>query len=253
MQSICDQLLFEQTRSIRNLKKLKFIWTDRDPVMMNEAPVVRRSSTIALPDPPVVIDEVFSDEESVPVPPVVIDEVFSDEESITGDSFDFFSQILSLIPAGMTNEDELREFYDNMDLLMELDAQELDHLEAEETSQSDFDLEDIPSHDHAKVDNSQGLWNVNDSKELEKILEMQLYLTGNNGNLAPNMPNAINGRPNIKDIFIEMKKEALSRGESRVAVCVCAPLPLSNLCRKACIVFSNDLVQFDFHGESMEV
>jgi predicted ferric reductase len=45
MQSLCNSLLHEHNKGIRKLKKLSFIWIERDPVVMSEVDVVRREST----------------------------------------------------------------------------------------------------------------------------------------------------------------------------------------------------------------
>ena len=66
------------------------------------------------------------------------------------------------------------------------------------------------------------------------------------------MPQVHAGRPDLKQIFLDMKEEARAKGEKRVAVCVCSPPKISAICRKACIVYSDKHVQFDFHTESME-
>jgi hypothetical protein len=56
-------------------------------------------------------------------------------------------------------------------------------------------------------------------------------------------------RPDIKMIFLKMRKEATLREEKRVAVCVSAPTRLVNITREACVKYSNRHVRFDFHSE----
>jgi hypothetical protein len=42
MQSLCNSLMFEHNQGIRKMKKISFIWIERDPVIMSEVDVVRR-------------------------------------------------------------------------------------------------------------------------------------------------------------------------------------------------------------------
>jgi hypothetical protein len=44
-----------------------------------------------------------------------------------------------------------------------------------------------------------------------------------------------------------------SIGEHRIAVCISAPRALTNACRKACLKYSDDIIKFDFHYESMTI
>lgn len=58
------------------------------------------------------------------------------------------------------------------------------------------------------------------------------------------------GRPNLAAVFCSMKERALELGEKRVAVCVCGPRRIAQLCRKASIKLSDGKVRFDYHEES---
>ncbi len=233
MQSICDQLLFEEARKRRNMKRIKFVWTDRDPVMMTEAPVVRRMSSVDL--------ESLGDDE------------WADAESETSayerNSAHIFSQLVSLLPPGTSTDDDLDRFYESLSELMDQDADRL-HNSNMTFEESGDDL-DAMADDTSVADNN-APWDRDPecNKSLGEILEMQLYHTGAESEF--HIPYARRGRPDIKKIFLEMKKEAKEKGEHRVAVCVCAPKKLSALCRKACIVYSDEAVCFDFHAESME-
>jgi predicted ferric reductase len=46
MQSICNQLIHEHSASKQTLQKLSFVWMERDPLVMSDVDVVRRSSDI---------------------------------------------------------------------------------------------------------------------------------------------------------------------------------------------------------------
>ncbi len=65
------------------------------------------------------------------------------------------------------------------------------------------------------------------------------------------------GRPNIDEIFTQMKKAAMDKGETHVAVCVCRPSSLVDSCREASRQYSDGLckdgVTFDFHEETFKI
>jgi hypothetical protein len=41
MQSICDQLLFEKSSGQRELRNLKFVWIERDPILVQEVNFIK--------------------------------------------------------------------------------------------------------------------------------------------------------------------------------------------------------------------
>jgi hypothetical protein len=87
-------------------------------------------------------------------------------------------------------------------------------------------------------------------KALAKVLDMRVYLTGD----APTpgtVPFVRSGRPDIHALFEDMKREAVASGNRKVAVCVCAPPKLMSLCQRACVLYSDDKIRFDFHSEAM--
>jgi hypothetical protein len=217
--------------------------------MMEEAPVVRRSSSV-----------VFSDISSQQV----IDmEAFGEtnEPSSTDahNSAQIFAQLLTLLPPGQATDQELEQLYESLDLLMELDADRVD-VSDEARSTGTIAEEDDEKLSHAD-DDTNGMettladnlepWDFDDPEKLDDILDMQLYMTDNR-QTDFNLPNARFGRPDLKQIFLKMKEDAKAKGEKRIAVCVCAPQKLSAICRKACIVYSDNQVRFDFHTESMD-
>ena len=53
----------------------------------------------------------------------------------------------------------------------------------------------------------------------------------------------------LEKIFRDARYEALKNYEQRVAVCVCAPGRIVELCRKACAKYSDRYVSFDLHFE----
>mmetsp|Transcript_30583 Transcript_30583/g.56529 ORF Transcript_30583/g.56529 Transcript_30583/m.56529 type:complete len:220 (-) Transcript_30583:239-898(-) len=97
-----------------------------------------------------------------------------------------------------------------------------------------------------------------DNDEMNHILQTDFYLTGKKQSDADEiqLPSHIHlGRPNIDQIFDNMKKSAIRNGESHVAVCVCGPAPLVDACREASRQFSDTCqgVQFDFHEETFDL
>ena len=88
-------------------------------------------------------------------------------------------------------------------------------------------------------------------KTVPEAVDMQIYLTGDRatGQLSPFVRV---GRPDIRGIFIQMREDAEEAGNNKVAVCVSAPLKVSELVFKACILFSDEKVRFDFHSECIE-
>mmetsp|Transcript_9690 Transcript_9690/g.22300 ORF Transcript_9690/g.22300 Transcript_9690/m.22300 type:complete len:438 (-) Transcript_9690:157-1470(-) len=84
-------------------------------------------------------------------------------------------------------------------------------------------------------------------------LDLQVYLTSKNlPSRAAMPPFVVFGRPDVKKIFARVRAHAVSQGEKRVAVCVCAPMRLVTLCSRACAKYSDDKVVFDFHSEVFE-
>jgi hypothetical protein len=249
MQSICDQLLFEQAKERRELKKIKFIWTDRDPVIMEElsAKQVIDSKTLNESNTyneSITYNESNSFDEST-TSSSNESNTFSDSntsndsnKSISGIFVSHFAPLLTVVPPGRETNQELEQMYASLDLTMDLDAELLD--------ESDNDAD---SAETSLADNQEP-WDLEDSEKFAGILDMQLYMT-NKHQTDFNLPNVQFGRPDLKKMFLDMKEEAEAKGEKRIAVCVCAPQKISDICHKACIVYSNKHVQFDFHTEIM--
>ncbi len=85
------------------------------------------------------------------------------------------------------------------------------------------------------------------------VFSLYCYLTVEEmreAGISTSMPQFINqGRPDMKKKFLMMREEAMRLGEKRVAVCVCAPKRLVQICKMACIKYSDSMVRFDFHSE----
>ena len=95
MQSMFSHLIHEQSTGIRDLKKLKFVWIQRDPELMHQSRVVDTSVTLHA-------SRHFEPEYH-----------HDDDESFGG--YSLASGLLSRIPAGRETDAELDQMYQSMD------------------------------------------------------------------------------------------------------------------------------------------
>jgi len=211
MQSICNQLLHESAEGRRDLWYLKFIWIERDPVLIAETD--------------------FGEHKSQPavarwVPPM---------QNFTENPGCITSQLLASFAPGETTDKELEEQY------------------AEEDYSTCCDAHDIENPKTANPNKRSPSSTRSHSTSSSDVLDVQIYLTGNAPpSSIPELPAGVRwGRPNIHELFLEMKQEAMDLGETKVAVCVSAPRKLMHLARQACVLYSDDDVRFDIHLESM--
>lgn len=242
MQSVCDQILQEQASGQRELRHLKFIWIERDPILLQEV-----SSRHVAFDAKV---ELGKD----------TDRYDQAEHNLPGN---LTARLLSLIPPEETTETELEEQYADGGLPHNKDDQamkyevenppcaecppcdsyaEVRNTTCAECRPLDRDAETL------SADALHEPGTAEKKKSYAQVLDMQVYLTGD----VPShggLPFVRFGRPDIQALFEEMKKEAFASGNRKVAVCVCAPQKLTNLCRRACVLYSDDEVRFDFHSE----
>lgn len=91
---------------------------------------------------------------------------------------------------------------------------------------------------------------VSTENALSSVLDMRIHLTGANHQFIPGFARV--GRPDIHELFVNMRRKAVLKGDERVAVCVSAPRRLRELAQKACVLFSDEKVRFDFHTEVIE-
>jgi hypothetical protein len=90
------------------------------------------------------------------------------------------------------------------------------------------------------------------TNSINNVLDVQVYLTDKNAHSGlGHLPIVFKGRPNLKIKFLGLREEALAAGKMRVAVCVCAPATIVQICQEgACIEFSDNRVQFDLHANT---
>jgi hypothetical protein len=173
---------------------------------------------------------------------------------------DIIEQILSVLPPGSTTDKELDALYQSGELALDDEDLALSSGDKQDSAEAPVDKTSCKQKRPSFVFDEETSFAENDQcwltqavkihESLFKMFDMQIYLTGK----APGtnqIPYARYGRPDIKRIFLEMKAEAMNSDNRRVAVCVSAPKSLTSLCRKACHIFSDDQVQFDFHSETM--
>ena len=255
MQAICNHLMYEQNTKQRKLKKLSFVWVERDPVVMDKVDVVRRTSTVLLSTPP-GIDE--------------YDTVSVLSQMESGRPQDIASTLLALVPASRISDEQLEVEYpehefEDLDILDEDNVSIMDVF-SRRGSMSRRDSMSrrgsklsvgsdgfVEPPDDVSMDETflrEAYANDDSTTAPQQALDLQVYLTSKN---APpgvaSFPFVHLGRPNVKEIFAQMREEAIAMRESRVAVCVCAPKRLVNLCQKACAKYSDSRVAFDFHYE----
>jgi len=254
MQSIAHQLMYEHEWGERELKKLWFIWTARDPEVMENMDVVtdyRQSiasataTTITNPDFMGSLNGSSHHRGDTNSP-------------INSDASTAFmaGNVLTSLPCSNTTDQELE-----MDLPMDefFEPEGADHEEEGQTE---------PNNDVMNVEKGDGDTILSITETLEGIatdsqlggnlaaqegdlLELDCYLTAKEMKECGinDLPFVNKCRPDMKKIFLQMRKEAILRGEKRVAICVCAPTRLVNITREACVKYSNRHLRFDFHSE----
>ena len=217
MQSMFSHLLHEQNTSVRNLKKLKFVWIQRDPDLMVQSHVASTSASI----------HALKQEEARK-------EV--DKGDTMGDQASLVSRILASVPPSGETDAELDTAYQLPDMESTMQLSETGE------SQCDGSIADEES--------EEGLEEI-DLERVGDVVDIEIYLTkGLDDAAAHNVPGLQTGRPDLSALFSEMRDEAISLNERRVAVCVCGPKRISDLCRKVCIQLSDKRVRFDYHEEA---
>lgn len=309
MQSICNQLIHEHCSGKRSMKKLSFLWMERDPIVMSDVDVVRRSSSAHFDT---IVDDlsVISDleeglkphcrEESpmsiastflAHVPPSMVkDSDLDNQYDIQLDSKDINTQVprrnslLAVIAdmpptvarhlsmshnpnhaghSGKRNSSRSlgRHSEHNRKPSLSRTSDQARTAMGREASMTSLGyLSDRPVFDdepHNDINDfgdddtflDAAYPQTTDALPMD-VLDMQVYLTSKDPNSCfGNLPFVHEGRPNIIAKFLQIRQEAIAAGESRVAVCVCAPQAIVSICQKASIKFSNHQVQFDFHSE----
>jgi len=252
MQSIAHQLTYEHEWGDRELKKLWFVWTARDPQVMSNMDVVNNhrmstSQSIAIDSTQVGIDSLNKSLATVS------SSSSSSAASEVGSLLQVVSEnILTAVPPCLTTDEELEH-----DLPLE-DFEETDEEESEdEFADSVGDTDAYVQDFNADIESGGSKTRLQrtdssvKSNSTDEVLDLACYLTAKEKAETGlgDLPFINEGRPDMKEIFLAMREEAIQQGEKRVAICVCAPLRLVTITRMACVKFSNRHVRFDFHSE----
>lgn len=247
MQSICDQLLFEESKGYRNLKKIKFIWMDRDPVLMEGVPLVRCAAAQ---------HDDHNAAETLPSAPSTTGESTEGLHHSINDDACLFSQLFAILAPGHAVDEELDELYESLDAAMDYED-ELMSLDGGKIPEDKANEKESPTED-METSTATDAWPIHEQQnsKMDDILDLQLFAAKSNvtdNECEATLPNVKIGQPNLKELFLEMRAEAIAKNEKKVAVCICAPHKVAQLCQKACVIYSDSQMRFDFHSSGMEM
>eukprot|EP00549_Striatella_unipunctata_P022548 CAMPEP_0118678828 /NCGR_PEP_ID=MMETSP0800-20121206/3439_1 /TAXON_ID=210618 ORGANISM="Striatella unipunctata, Strain CCMP2910" /NCGR_SAMPLE_ID=MMETSP0800 /ASSEMBLY_ACC=CAM_ASM_000638 /LENGTH=566 /DNA_ID=CAMNT_0006574735 /DNA_START=363 /DNA_END=2063 /DNA_ORIENTATION=+ len=238
MQSITHQLMYEHENCGRDLKKIWFVWSASDPLMMNGMEVVRRKSARDLE-----LKNMHDDEQQSPHTPQL-------RHSWSGllRSSRIGEILLTRIPMFRDTTKRIEEDLPLEEYLEDHQEEDSDLEGTSHTVRTGSD-DDCSSNSVIKSKLRQSTTMFNDDHE---VLELKVFLTGQEPLGELDYEFVSRGRPQMKDLFLEFRKLAIQLDERRVAVCVCAPKRLVEIARHACVKYSNESVRFDFHAEQFE-
>jgi predicted ferric reductase len=270
MQSLCNSLMHEHNNGVRKINKLSFVWIERDPVVIPEVDVVRREGSLlvdssALTSKP---DDIKDHNENVhQISQHAVNQLHRklSRRSNDGETTDFATHLLALSPKSRQSDRELSACFDTCNFDTSDDESDICVGEHNPNRKSRMDA--------FKVEGTNATWSAGDehsidqsffdhafqNHDLEELqIDLQVYLTDKNLSQATKthvaeLPFIHFGRPDLKNIFLTARQDAFLTGrQTRIAVCVCAPPCIVDLCRAACARFSDRYVTFDFHYEVFE-
>lgn len=252
MQSIAHQLIYEHDWGERRMKKLWFVWTSRDPQVMSNMDVISRNNdsikNFAIENATIIDND---HESSRGWDKCSAQKLHASASFIASNGF-------TGLP-GSSTLDEEQDGVMSLNDFIDIDDEEQDEVSKcvqknvdnaiinLETAGSVFTTETM----RGLATNSHMVGDEVFGSESGELLELDCYLTSKEIQdcRLGELPFVNQCRPDIKKIFLSMRKDAIRKGEKRVAVCVCAPKRLVSITREACVKFSNRHVRFDFHSE----
>lgn len=238
MQSIAHQLVYEHEWGERHLKKLAFIWTSRDPDVVQNMEV---SNSLRYMQRQQGKRDLFKNMSTSS------DDVHASFEPPSASTF-FKNNKLIILPADFDDNDHTQspEDIDSDDDDSQSDSQ----LECDEELGAYSD----PEHYEESSCASPTVGSTVQNYISEDVLDLNCFVTSKDFNQSEVMkfPFVHPTRPDFKQIFLDIRREAVLMKEKRVAVCICAPPELVKTARKACVKYSNRNVRFDFHYEVFE-
>jgi len=258
MQSIAHQLMYEHEWGERQLKKLWFVWTARDPHVMSNMDVVSNhnrnsiSKNIEIENTTIVESshQTSSSQSGL--------ETMSMSNKTDASVTFMASKGFTALPGSRTTDEELDREMPLEDFIDDDDGEdeevgkqevedEVEIVDLEMLGGSVFTLETMKG----LAAESQFHSEEEGKAENGELLELDCYLTAKETQDCGlgDLPFVNQCRPDMKKIFLSMRGEAILRGEKRVAICVCAPQRLVSITREACVKYSNRHVRFDFHSE----
>ena len=260
MQSIAHQLMYEHEWGERDIKKLWFVWTARDPQVMSSMDITSNhhspSSISNMIDASMMTKSQGSTNH-------YLEELSTVHKPRDDASAIFLAENgFAALPVSHSTDEELERDFP-MDDFMDMEEEEVDEDDRVDDAKNDSfedhpfeDLESGTGRPTSAMETLQGLTTdsylvAGESANVDGVLELDCYLTANEvrDTGLSGLPFMNQGRPDMKRIFLEMREEAIKHGEKRVAICVCAPQRLVDITREACVKFSNRHVRFDFHSE----
>lgn len=250
MQSIAHQLTYEHEWGERDLKKLWFVWTARDPQVMSNMDVVSNHSQSQ--------KNYNFDMSDITEGGQVTHSTWENlSKAETSSAFISRNNFAAFPWDNTTADEELNRIMPIENFLEDEEGDDDDGKVNLEGLNSFVDL-DLETGDGvssmagtSKGQASDAKFGDSESKETGEMIELDCYLTAKEmkGSGLSGLPFIRQSRPDMKRIFLEIRREAIRLGEKRVAICVCAPLRLVNITREACVKYSNRHVRFDFHSE----
>jgi len=240
IQSICNQLVYEHSKGLRDIDRIRLVWTERDPVLMQGLDIAgTKKKQYRKCDPE--LGSVFTDRSGS-----TGWADFNDDVSIS--TAGIASTLLTLLPPSCRTDEELaRDYPDNY-----FDVPDQKHqtvYNGRKKKRITSDMSSVAGHSIAES-TYQAAFNFEKNAKMIDIFDLQVYITSkdatdNNPALA-SLPFVKLQRPDFKKIFEETREEAISNNIKDVAVIVCAPARLAHICKKACVKYSDSQVEFGF-------
>ncbi|KAL7575529.1 hypothetical protein ACA910_020110 [Epithemia clementina (nom. ined.)] len=286
MQSMFCHLLHEHGTDSRQLKKLKIVWVQRDPQLMEQSQVAdvstrihRNSTTNGFEqdgDSSKERQRFFDPSECESLaskllsnaPPsyetdAELDIIYGSAEIRFPDGStikfpDGKNEEANKEDDGSTTTTTLGRIVDRVEAMDDVtfSSQQEEDKEFEQEENKEFEQEEDKEFEESEGQEL-GFERFGD------VVDIEIYLTGDTSKRSMldrggaahasnynGIPGLQQGRPDLASLFTQMRNDAIRFKEKRVAVCVCGPKRISYIARKACIELSDKKVRFDYHEES---
>lgn len=245
IQSICNQLVYEHSKGLRDINRIRLVWTERDPILMEGLDIAGTKSN------------------HYKAHDLELGSVASHRTGSTGwgdynddisiSTAGIASTLLSLMPPSHRTDRELAEDYpSNYFDVSDTNIEAVYNGERRNRIVTSDNVS-LPADRSIAESTYQAAFNFEKNTDMVDIFDLQVYITSkdattNNPALA-SLPFVHLHRPDFKKIFSEAREEAIANKINDVAVIVCAPARLAHICKKACVKYSDSQVEFGFHME----